>query len=301
MADLAGGRLLVDAALAALLELEVLDRIGQVARPAVDPGLRHGAGQATAPPARRRGGPAGPPDRRAARRRRRWSRRPALRRAPPGSRPGTSGSVRRMMAFSCVEGLRILVGHRGDGAGGFAACGHGRLPLDHRFGAPGRRPDQGGDRGGLGHVAPVLLGHLGPHGLEVGSGRVERALVIGLPAGLEPVALGELRPGRRAARRSGSRCPNAPSRRASGSTSACRGSGRRRTAPPPPGCGGRARTTRRSARRPPSSARRKRRKACILWRSRPIAFAIRCRRWTSGSLPTSIRCRSPWQTRQIRA
>ena len=172
----------------------MLDGVGDV-------GLRRGRcrprparGRGAGRPGRRRGGPAGPPGRRAARRRRRS-------RAPTGPSPSTArappstiGSAAAMRRLSSSRRARLLVGHhRGDGLGGIAACGHGGLPLDHLPNARRGGADQLGDGGGLGHVLPVFLRHVAAGDGEVQPRRVEGALVVAAPAGLERIG----RPARR--------------------------------------------------------------------------------------------------------
>ena len=186
MLDLAGGRLLVDAALAALLELEVLDRIREVDLAAVEPGLRQRPVEGAGRPARRRAGPADPPGRPAARRRRRSSASAGPSPTTAWVAPGTSGSERRDERVELVERSGLAGPRMASSA--FSGCAfrrHRRLLLDHRGNALRGRSDQAGDGGGLGQVAPVLLRHLGPHQPRVEARRVEDALVIAAPARLE--------------------------------------------------------------------------------------------------------------------
>ena len=124
---LALGRRLVDAALAAQLELEMLDRIGDVeplARPAE---FGHGAVEQLAGRARRRAGRAGLPGRPAARRPPSAPRRPALRRTPTAWRARRSGIRGSGRWPACSAACAAAAAASGVGCRAF---GHRRSPRD---------------------------------------------------------------------------------------------------------------------------------------------------------------------------
>ena len=123
-------RRLVDAALAAQLELEVLDRVGDVGVVARSSRARPGRGRAAGRPGRRRAARAGLPGRPAARRRTSAARASGLRRARPAwraRRSGIRGSARAPRAASA--GRRRLAARgsapagRASAAAAAAACG----------------------------------------------------------------------------------------------------------------------------------------------------------------------------------
>ncbi len=235
MLDLAGGRLGVDAALAALLELEVLHRIREVdlARGRARP--RRARGRAACRPDRRRAGPADPPDRPAARRRKRCR---ACSGPSPNTAwvaPGTSGPASRMIRLSSSSDFgsgSLMARERGLGR---AFGRHRRLLLHHRSNARGRGPDEVRDGRGLGQVAPVLLRHLRAHRVGVRPGRVERALVVAAPARLERIARRRVGAATRRAERQTLAIPMRRPDRGQDRPDRAPGSARRRTARRPPG------------------------------------------------------------------
>ena len=137
------------------------------------------------------------------------------------------------------------------------------------------RSHQLGDGGGLGQVVPVFLRHvLAASRSRFSARRVEGALVIALPAGLEGVGRGRVGAVGRAARWSGSRGPSAASRRGVriDQSSERKRSTKKSAVASRMKWSGSNQATKRSSASP--STRRKRRKACILCRSRRTAFAM---------------------------
>ena len=160
MGDLAGGRTLVQPALAALDVLEVLDGVGDVSFGAVDADfgqrtvedLAGGADEGAALQVLLIAGLLadegdGSAD---------WAFAEDGARAAFDHRIGGGDKV-----VELLQRTWLLVGHhRGDGLGRVAVCGHGGLPLDHLPNARRGGPDQLRDGGGLGQVLPVFLRHV---------------------------------------------------------------------------------------------------------------------------------------------
>ena len=181
----------MDAALAALLEFEVLHRIGEIGLGTVDPGLPHGLVEELA--GRSHEGPtlqvlliarllADEDD-------------VGMDRAFAEHRLGGAGHQRPRLGDDRVElsqAFRLLIPHGLKSAFGGAFGRHRRLLFDHPVNAPDGGLDQAGNRCGLRHVVPVLLRHLGAHGGRVHPRRVEHALVIAAPALLEAVRIGRV-------------------------------------------------------------------------------------------------------------
>ena len=186
--DLALRRRLVHAALAAQLELEVLDRVGHVQPLARRAQPRASARSSSRPAGPTNGRPAGPPDRRAARRRASASAPAALAEYDCVAFPPIGHSRQRSSACA-RSGSDAGRSKTGTGWFGSVAADSAGRRRDGAVGtnaimsdAPSRRcRGERRDQLRLRQIAPVAARHLALHHRELEPGRVEDALVVRQP------------------------------------------------------------------------------------------------------------------------